>query len=161
MGTKWLTGRISWKKGIHTLGSVEQVLQRFHHSTQVFTHVSLQPYGLKPTRLLCPWDFPGKNTGVGCHFLLQRIIWTQGLKLHLLDTLPQAWEAMIFRTACNLKLINCLFFLNFSFNIFRPCSTVENWNREKQNCRKGCWGVVGWGTGYYKKLFWWFHKFIS
>ena len=24
-------------------------------------------------RLLCPWDFPGKNTGVGCHFLLQRI----------------------------------------------------------------------------------------
>ena len=32
---------------------------------------SLQPHGLQPTRLLCPWDFPGKNTGVGCHFLLQ------------------------------------------------------------------------------------------
>ena len=31
----------------------------------------LRPYGLQPTRLLCPWDFPGKNTGVGCHFLLQ------------------------------------------------------------------------------------------
>ena len=29
------------------------------------------PHGLWPTRLLCPWDFPGKNTGVGCHFLLQ------------------------------------------------------------------------------------------
>ena len=27
--------------------------------------------GSQPTRLLCPWDFPGKNTGVGCHFLLQ------------------------------------------------------------------------------------------
>ena len=26
---------------------------------------------LQPTRLLCPWDFPGKNTGVGCHFQLQ------------------------------------------------------------------------------------------
>ena len=25
----------------------------------------------QPTRLLCPWDFPGKNTGVGYHFLLQ------------------------------------------------------------------------------------------
>ena len=25
----------------------------------------------QPTRLLCPWDSPGKNTGVGCHFLLQ------------------------------------------------------------------------------------------
>ena len=26
------------------------------------------PHGLQPVRLLCPWDFPGKNTGVGCHF---------------------------------------------------------------------------------------------
>ena len=32
---------------------------------------SLWPQGVKPTRLLCPWDFPRKNTGVGCHFLLQ------------------------------------------------------------------------------------------
>ena len=32
---------------------------------------SLRPYGLQPARLLCPWDSPGKNTGVGCHFLLQ------------------------------------------------------------------------------------------
>ena len=29
---------------------------------------SLRPHGLLPTRLLCPWNFPGKNTGVGCHF---------------------------------------------------------------------------------------------
>ena len=28
---------------------------------------SLQPHGLQPTRLLHPWDFPGKSTGVGCH----------------------------------------------------------------------------------------------
>ena len=27
----------------------------------------LQPHGLQPTSLLCPWDFPGKNPGVGCH----------------------------------------------------------------------------------------------
>ena len=32
---------------------------------------SSQPHGLQPTRLLCPWDFPGKSTGVGCHCLLQ------------------------------------------------------------------------------------------
>ena len=32
---------------------------------------SLQPHGQQPTRLPCPWDSPGKNTGVGCHFLLQ------------------------------------------------------------------------------------------
>ena len=43
--------------------------------------------GLQPTRLLCPQDFPGKNTGVGCHFLVQEIFLTQRLKpglLHLL-----------------------------------------------------------------------------
>ena len=39
---------------------------------------SLQPHGLYPARFFCPWDFPGKNTGVGCHFLLQRIFPTQG-----------------------------------------------------------------------------------
>ena len=39
---------------------------------------SLQPHGLQPTRLLCPWNFPGKNTGVGCHFLLQGIFPTRG-----------------------------------------------------------------------------------
>ena len=32
---------------------------------------SSRPNGLQPTRLLHPWDFPGKSTGVGCHFLLQ------------------------------------------------------------------------------------------
>ena len=36
------------------------------------------------TRLLCPWDSPGKNTGVGCHVLLQGIFWTQGLNPDLL-----------------------------------------------------------------------------
>ena len=35
--------------------------------------VSLWPIVLQPTRLLCPWDFSDKNTGVGCHFLLQGI----------------------------------------------------------------------------------------
>ena len=32
---------------------------------------SMRPHGLQPTRLPHPWDSPGKNTGVGCHFLLQ------------------------------------------------------------------------------------------
>ena len=32
---------------------------------------SLLPYGLHPARLLCPWDSPGKNTGVSCHALFQ------------------------------------------------------------------------------------------
>ena len=36
-----------------------------------FCRTLLWPHGLQPTRLLCPWDFPGKNTGMSCHFLLQ------------------------------------------------------------------------------------------
>ena len=56
-------------------------------STKVSTEVkrshsvmsnSLRPHGLQPTRLLRPWDFPGKSTGMGCHFLLQGIFPTQG-----------------------------------------------------------------------------------
>ena len=38
---------------------------------------SLWPHGLSPARLLCPWIFPGKNTGAGCHFLLQGIFTTK------------------------------------------------------------------------------------
>ena len=32
-----------------------------------------RPHGLQPTRLLCPWEFPGKSTGVGCHCLLHNL----------------------------------------------------------------------------------------
>ena len=38
----------------------------------------------QPTRLLCPWNSPGKNTAVGCHSLLQSIFPIQGLNLGLL-----------------------------------------------------------------------------
>ena len=44
----------------------------------------LRPFGLKSTRVLSPWDFSGKNTGVSCHFLFQGLFPTQGLNLHLL-----------------------------------------------------------------------------
>ena len=42
-------------------------------------------HGLKSSRLLHPWEFSGWSTGVGWHFLLQRIFPTQGLKLSLLN----------------------------------------------------------------------------
>ena len=38
---------------------------------------SLWPHGLQPTRLLCPWDFPGKSTEVGCHYLLRCPWWVK------------------------------------------------------------------------------------
>ena len=49
---------------------------------------------LSPTRLLCPWDSPGNNTGVGCHALLQGIFVTQGLNTRLLCLLRLLhWQA--------------------------------------------------------------------
>ena len=59
-------------------------------SHSVVSHSETQ--GLEPARLLCPWDFSGKNTGVSCHFLLQGIFPTQGSNPSLLhwqvDYLP-------------------------------------------------------------------------
>ena len=52
--------------------------------------LTLQPHG-QPTRLLYPWNFPGKNIGTGCHFLLQGIFPTQGSNLHFLHLLH--WQA--------------------------------------------------------------------
>ena len=48
------------------------------------TSDSLQPHELPLARLLSPWNFPGQNTGVGCHFLLHVIFRTQGLNPGLL-----------------------------------------------------------------------------
>ena len=52
-----------------------------------FVSDSLRPHGLNPTRLLCPWDSPGKNTEEGCHSYLQGIFLTQRLSLHCRQTL--------------------------------------------------------------------------
>ena len=52
---------------------------------------TLRPLGLWPARLLCPWDSSGKNTGVGCRFLLQGIFQTQGSNMCLLCLLY--WQA--------------------------------------------------------------------
>ena len=54
---------------------------------------SLQAYGPQPARLLCPLDSPGKNSGVGCHILLQGIFPTQiqGSNLSLLHLLHCGW----------------------------------------------------------------------
>ena len=50
------------------------------------------PHGLQLATLLCPCNFPGKNTRMGCHFLLHGIFLTKGSNLHILqwqvDSLP-------------------------------------------------------------------------
>ena len=58
---------------------------------------SLPPHGLQPARLLCPLNFPGKNTGVGCYFLIQGIFQTQESNPHLLCLLH--WQVDSFPLA--------------------------------------------------------------
>ena len=55
-----------------------------------------------PTRLLGPWDFPGKNTGVGCHFLLQGIFLTQGWNTSLFPLLRHLGSPLGQYTPCYL-----------------------------------------------------------
>ena len=71
---------------------------------------SLQSHGLQPMRLLCPWNSPGKNTGVGCHALLQGIFWNQGwkpglpwLQAYFLLSEPPQKPSM---TTCTIKISN-------------------------------------------------------
>ena len=73
---------------------------------------SLWPSGQQPTRLLCPWDSPGLNTGMGCNALLQGIFLTQESNPHLLSPAltggffitSTTWEAR----SCTLMEDKCL-----------------------------------------------------
>ena len=69
----------------------------------------LRPNGLQPTSLLCPWDVPGKNSGVDCHFLLRELFPTQGSNLRLLDwqvdSLPLSHRASLFLYVCWGKIV--------------------------------------------------------
>ena len=58
-----------------------------------FSRVRLQrPHGLQPTRLLHPWDFPGKSTGVGCHCLLRNYVPESSKKVRNPMYLLYVWE---------------------------------------------------------------------
>ena len=64
----------------------------------LFSHIQpLQYRGLNPIRLFCPWNFTGKKTEAGCHFLLQRIFLTQGSILCLSHLLR--WQVDFYNCA--------------------------------------------------------------
>ena len=73
----WLNPQIKARQPMQTLqgDALKPVLWSLTCCCQVASVVSdsVWPYRQQPTRLLHPWESPGKNTGVGCHFLLQRM----------------------------------------------------------------------------------------
>ena len=84
---------------------------------------SSRPHGLQPTRLLCPWDFPDKNNGVGDHFLLQGDLPDPGIEplspALQADSLPLSHQESTQLYMCYLILISwsCLtiFFVQLCF----------------------------------------------
>ena len=64
--------------GYSPQGHKESDTTELLHFLSLVVSDSLRPHGVQPARLLRPWDFPGKNTGVSCHFLLQGIFPIQG-----------------------------------------------------------------------------------
>ena len=63
---------------------------------------SERPHGLQPTRLLSPWDFPGKSTGVGCHdpsISLLGIFTKKAKNTNSKDTCTSVFTAALFTIA--------------------------------------------------------------
>ena len=94
---------------------------------------SVRPHGLQPTRLLRPWDFPGKSTGVGCHCLLQK-------KTPTIPQFKMLWRALCRDLDPTAQL--CLF-LESSVTSRELCWPRENspncLPRSDQNSRSVVW----------------------
>ena len=85
-------------------------------------------FGLLSDRLFCPWDFPGKNTGVGCYFLLQGIFLTQGLNFHLLCLLLCRWIFFTcWATGAALYVYIYIYSLPFRFLTLLSESWISKW----------------------------------
>ena len=82
---------------------------------------TLWPHGLQPTRLLCPWDFPNKNTEVGCHFLLQGFFPIQGSNLHVLHWHEDSWRSHLrIKTALWVFFSNSLSWYSLTSCLLNP-----------------------------------------
>ena len=94
---------------------------------------SLRPCGLQPARFLCPWNFPGKNTGVSSHSLLQMFP-TQGLNPGLLHC-KQILNHLSHQESPMSEKVQCLFpiSLNYSLHVsyisLFPEQIIEAWKQ--------------------------------
>jgi len=98
---------------------------------------SLRPHGLWFTRLLCPWNFPSKNTGVDCHFLFQGIFLTQGSNPYLLHLLNRQAD---FFTLGSPTTKNYLVLNISSAEIQKPCYGYKKGTGERVNLASFAFG---------------------
>ena len=93
---------------------------------------SLQQRGLQPARLLCPWDSPGKNTGVDCHALLQGIFPTQGLN----PGLPHCGR--FFTVCCCRRQVASVVSDSVRPHRWQPTRLLCPWDSPGKNIGVGC-----------------------
>ena len=100
------------------------------HACKVTLVVSSWSYGLWTSRLLCPWDYPGNDTGVGFHALPQEIFLTQGWNPCLLHLLYSALEGG-FLPASVCVCVSVYVYIHmfyFVFKSFRILEQLSNMN---------------------------------
>ena len=83
---------------------------------------SLWPHALWPSRLLCPWNFSGRNIGVGCHFLLQLYLFNSYLMKYSISCIDINTYYICIVT-CNLQRYKCSSL--FLFGIYSPLSDMK------------------------------------
>ena len=108
---------------------------------------SVRPHRQQPTRLPCPWDSPGKNTGVGCHFLLQcmKVKSESGVAQSCLTPrdpmdcgLPGSSVHGIFQAS---TVLMSIYFRKVIYMVFL-IANVLIWNKNKRQCHLGCFHVL-------------------
>ena len=112
---------------------------------------SLQPHRLWPTRLFCAWDSPGKNTAMGCHFLLQRIFPTQGSNPSLAHC-----RQMLYRLS---HQGSPDYMVSSQFS--RSVVSNSLWPHESQHARLPCPSLAPRTCSNSCSLCWWCHPTIS
>ena len=125
---------IYFQSSLGVISEVEKIILNSYVLAQLPSCVCLWPHVLLPTRLFCPWDFPGKNIGVGYHLLLQGIFPTQGSLHWQVSSLPLSYQGSLY-----LLLLKI------------PVYTVMNITSIKQSCSgaqtrggtRGLWVLPG------------------
>ena len=117
-----------------------------------------QPHGLQPSRLLRPWDFPGKSTGVGCHCLFHhriliflKPVWNLYLPGYLKSYLLRSWrsprhslEYIIHAWTPGLPPSVMVSMAAFTMDC---CSWLQRWRSSyPRACQRICDSMDGWKT---------------
>ena len=115
---------------------------------------SLRPHGLQPTRLLHPWDFPGKSTGVGCRRLLWQLPTSQlfytwycmnvntTLSIHPTLSFPYLVSTSLFCTSVSLFL-SCKWVHQYHFSRFRMYVLICDICFSLSNLLHSTWQTLG------------------